>query len=178
MGVSWSSKVLVLSDMNLVHLLLMSLKGVHLVWMLVISDSWRSIGSCFVKFNTLVWILQLLLDSTRHLIWVIVRKLGREHEASIAICGKWFLIITDFVEGKLHLSCNNKIVSILDSHFSKTFRLSSYWLFSLDIDVHFFFLNKFSQFKVLYLSKDSLHQDLKSLVRANLDIERFIQFVV
>jgi len=171
--------MLVLSNMNLIHLLLVSLKGVHLGLVLIISYRWRGVRSWFVVFNTLVvLILHLLLDPSWHFIRVIVWKLGREHESSVAISGKWFLVVTDLIKGKLHLSSNNKIITIFYSHLGKTFRFSSYWLFSFNVDVHFFLLNKFSQFKVLDLSQDGLHQNLESLVRANLDIEGFIQFVV
>lgn len=177
-SMGWPSEVLVVSNVNLIHLLLMSLQGIHLGLILIISNRWRGVGSWFVVLNTLVLILHLLLDSTRHFIWVVVWKLGREHEASVAISGEWLLIVTDLIERKLHLGGNNKIVTVFDSHLGKTFGFSGNWLFSFNVYVHFFFLNKFPQFKVLDLSKDSLHQDLESLVGANLDIEGFVQFMV
>lgn len=59
---SWSSEVLVLTNVNLVHLLLVSLECVHLRLVLIISNRCRGVRSWFVVFNTLVLILHLLLD--------------------------------------------------------------------------------------------------------------------
>jgi hypothetical protein len=170
--------VLVVGNMALVHLLLVGLQHVHLVLVMIISNRWGRVRTWFVEVDLRTLVLHLLLDQTTHFIRVIIRELGREHEATIAIGDKWLLIVADLVEGELHLCRYNEIVPIFDSHLGQTFRLSSNGLLAFNVDIHFFFLNKLSQFEVLHLGKDGLHQDLKSLVRANLNIKRFVQFVV
>lgn len=116
-----ATEVLVVSNVNMVHLLLMSLKGTHLWLELVINDRWRSMRDLLFIINTPVLILHLLLEAIRHLVWVIVRKLRREHKANIAVSVEWFFVITDLVKGKLHLSRYYQIVTIFDSHFCQTF---------------------------------------------------------
>lgn len=116
-----TSVMLVAWHLDLVHLLLVSLKSIHLVLVVIlISNRWRSIGPCLVKFYLRILVLHLL-DRTTHLIRIIIRKLGREHETTIAVCGKWLLIITDLIKGELHLSGYDEVVSVFDPHFGQTF---------------------------------------------------------
>lgn len=178
--VRMSSEMLVSLPVHLVHLRLWLVQGVHVVaaHVVIVPHHWRSVLTWLVEVILLKVILDVLLHGSAHFIRIVLRKLGREHEASVAVSCEWLLVVTDLIEGELHLCGNDQVVSVFDSHLGKTFGLSSHWLFSLDIDVHFFFLNKLSQFKVLHLGEDCLHQNLQSLVRANLNIEGFVQFVV
>jgi len=70
------------------------------------------------------------------------------------------------------------MVAIFDSHFSKTFGFPSNWFLALDVDVSLFLANELSQLQVLNMRLDGLMQNLESLIRANLDFERFIQSII
>ena len=60
--VSITAKMLVAWHLDMVHLLLVSLKSIQFVLVVIISNRWRGVRSWFVVFNTLVLILYLLLD--------------------------------------------------------------------------------------------------------------------
>lgn len=81
-------------------------------------------------------------------------------------------------DGELHLGCNNQVIAILHTHLGEGFRLARDRLFPLDVDVHLLLLDELTQFGVLHLAEDDVLEDLEALVRAYLDLEGLVQFVV
>ena len=88
------------------------------------------------------------------------------------------VVFTHLLEWKLHLSSDYESVSVLDSHLSKTFGLPGHWLFALNVDVHLFLLDKFSQLGVLDVRQNGLVENFKALVGTDLNLEGLVQTVV
>ena len=81
-------------------------------------------------------------------------------------------------DGKLHLGCNYQVITVLNSHLGEALRFAGDRLLALDVDVHLFFLDELTQLRVLHLAEDDVLEDLETLVRAYLNLERLVQFVV
>jgi hypothetical protein len=131
--------------LSLVVLILM----VHPI--VVIAHSRWSVLAWFVILDLRRRVLQLRVRPT-HFIRVVVWELRREHDASLRVCHEWLFVVTDFIERKLHLRRHDQMVTIFYPHLSQTFGLSCDWLFAFNVNVHFFFLDKLPQIKVLDLS--------------------------
>lgn len=81
-------------------------------------------------------------------------------------------------DGKLHLGRNNQVITILHAHLGEALRLAGDGLLALDVDVHLLLLDELTELRVLDLAEDDVLEDLETLVRAYLDLERLVQLVV
>lgn len=161
------------------HLLILAIDIVHLRHMIICSQVWRGERALLVEIPLVILIhLIRLTHATAHIELHVYWWLIREHQTLAIICERRLLIITESIERQFHFSGNDQIISIFNAHLCKTFRFSRNRFFSFDVNIHFFFLNKFPQFKILNVREDHLHQDLQALVGADLDIKIFVQLMI
>ena len=136
--------VILVNNSLIVHrnLLVSIVHVVYLGHVVVWSQIWRSEGAWLVVVKHLVILIHLVTLHTSTNVVCNVDRLIWEHKTSLSvICERVLGIVAQSIERQLHLSGHDEVVPIFNSHFSQTLRFPGYWLFALNVNVHFLFLN-------------------------------------